>query len=76
MKITHHAAKRFLERVIGMKQYGREELRKAYRFLKRETDGIQIRKCREHLVLPSFKEYQAIVVENTLVTIVPKRRVA
>ena len=76
MKVTHHAAKRFLERVIGMQYYGKKEIRRAYRFLEKETDSILVHNRRRHIALPSFKAYRAVIVDNTLVTIVPRKGVA
>ena len=72
IKITHHAAVRFLQRVMNKKKFSKKELYLAYSFLEAETKDIASTGYRDYFRLPSFSNYRAIVVENQLVTILPK----
>ncbi len=70
MKITNHATKRFLERVLKKRHYSYQEFKKANDLLKRHFANITTH--RNTIPLPNFKGYMAIVQENTVVTIIPK----
>ena len=72
IKITHHAAVRFLQRVMNKKRFSKKELVLAYSFLEAETKNIATKGYRDYFRLPSFTNYRAIVIENQLVTILPK----
>ena len=72
IKITHHAAVRFLQRVMNKKKFSKKDLFLAYSFLESETKYIATKGYRDYFRLPSFSNYRAIVVENQLVTILPK----
>ena len=70
--ITHHAAIRFLQRVMNNSKYSKEDLYYAYKFLEAETKDIVTKGYKDHFRLPSFSNYRAVVVANQLVTILPK----
>lgn len=72
MKITNHATKRFLERVLKKRRYSYQEFKKANDLLKKHFANIKTH--RNTIPLPNFKGYMAIVQENTVVTIIPKDR--
>ena len=72
MKISHHAVIRFLQRVLNKSQLTNEDIKLGYKFLETETKDIVINSYKAFFRLPSFKNYRAIVRENTLVTIIPK----
>ena len=72
IKITQHAAVRFLQRVMDKKTYSKKELYFAYKFLEAETKNIVTKGYKDYFSLPSFNNYRAIVVENRLITILPK----
>jgi len=72
MRVTQHAAKRFLQRVMKMERFNKQDMYRAYRFLEKETRDIVTQGYRDGFRLPSFEAYRAVVIENTLVTILPK----
>jgi len=72
IKVTHHAAIRFLQRVMNKSDYTKQDIYKAYKFLEAETCNIVIKNYKDYFRLPSFKNYRAVVVENQLITILPK----
>ncbi len=73
MKITQHAAQRFLQRVMNKKDFTKQDMYRAYKFLEAETKDIVVDGYKRYFSLPSFQNYRAIVIENQLVTILPKR---
>ena len=72
MKVTRHAAVRFLERVMNKSKYTKEELNRAYKFLEEETKNIVVQGYKTYISLPSFKQFRALVIENRVITILPK----
>ena len=72
IKVTHHAAVRFLQRVMNKSQYTKKDIYMAYRFLEAELQDIVTKGYKDYFRLPSFNNYRAVVVENSLVTILPK----
>jgi hypothetical protein len=72
MKITQHAAQRFLQRVMNKKEFTKQDMYRAYKFLEAETRDIAVNGYKKYFTLPSFQNYRAVVVENSLVTIMPK----
>lgn len=74
MKITMHAAQRFLERVMGKENYNGFDIVFAKKYLERLLHDIVPTGCVTSFVLPHFKKYRAIYKEGNIVTIVPKER--
>lgn len=72
MHITYHAAQRFLQRVFEFTSCSRTQIRNAMRLLERDLANLELR-SKSRVVLPSFPDFHGVFVENTLVTIVPKR---
>jgi len=72
IQVTHHAAVRFLQRIMKKTKFSKKELRMAYKFLEAETKDIVVRSYKDYFRLPSFSQYRAVVIENRLITILPK----
>jgi len=70
MIVTYHAGERFLERVFNLSKYGRKEVFNAIKLIERDVKNVQHRN--KNFVLPSFPNFNCIVRENTLVTLIPK----
>lgn len=72
MKVTRHAAERFLQRVLNKKSYTRLEMYRAYKFLEAETKDIVVHGYKVFFPLPSFNRYSVLVIDNEIVTVMPK----
>ena len=70
LKVTYHAAERFLQRVFHITSYTKTEVKKAIKLISKDIADVHHRN--KNFILPSFPEYNCIVKENTLVTILPK----
>ena len=69
--VTYHAGERFLQRVFNFTSYSKKEVIKAINLLTKDISTVQHQG--QNFVLPSFPDYRAIVRDNALVTIIPKR---
>ena len=74
MKVTLHAAERLLQRVFKMKSYTRHDIYRAVQLLERDTASIFFNDYRKDIVLPSFSNYKAVMIEQTMVTIINKSK--
>ena len=72
MHITYHAAERFLQRVFDFTSYSKTQINNAMKLLERDLFNVELR-SKSRVVLPSFPNYYGVFVQNTLVTVVPKR---
>jgi hypothetical protein len=72
MKITYHAGERFLQRVLGFTSYSKMHIRNAIHLLERDLYNLQLRN-KSRVILPSFPDFYGVFIENTLVTVIPKR---
>ena len=72
MKITYHAAERFLERVMSRVQYTHQDVEFAMRYLEKLLQDVVVSTPVKRFVLPGFEDYRAVYRENAVVTIVPK----
>ena len=72
MKVTLHAAERFLERVFGMDHYSKKEKYRAIALLEKEVRDIVVVGKKRMFVLPSFPQARAVFFDNTIVTILAK----
>ncbi len=72
MHITYHAAQRFLQRVFKVTSYSRTQVSNAMKLLERDLLNVELR-SKSRVVLPSFPNFHGVFVENTLVTVIPKR---
>jgi len=70
MHITYHAAERFLQRVFHFSTYTKSEIFKAIKLISKDIADVDHRS--KNFILPSFPEYNCIVKENAIVTIIPK----
>ena len=70
LKVTQHAAERFLQRVFHISSYTKHEVKKAMKLISKDIADVHHRN--KNFILPSFPSYNCIVKENTLVTIIPK----
>ncbi len=73
MKVSHHAAIRFLERIMNLKEYTSEQVKRAIAFLEKDTDNIEFFN-KQRVILPSFPHFEVIQRENMIITIIPKSR--
>ena len=71
LKITYHAAERFLQRVFEFTSYTKDEVYKAMQLITKDVSSIEHRS--KNFILPTFPDFIAVVKENALVTILPKR---
>jgi hypothetical protein len=72
MKVTYHAAERFIERVLDKKSFSRKELLDAKAYLEKLTQDVVISSYRRNFVLPGFSKFACVYQEDTLITIIPK----
>jgi hypothetical protein len=72
MKVSYHAAERFLERVMGKQAYSHEERIKAYRYLELIIGNIIPSSFAKPFVLPGFESFHVIHKYGVAVTIIPK----
>jgi hypothetical protein len=73
MKITNHAARRFLERVIGQTIYTWGDVVKTKLYLKRVFANIVVASHYKHFPLPGFeKMFYVVYRDNAVITIIPK----
>jgi hypothetical protein len=74
MRVSVHAAQRFLERVMKKSTYTSTEIDFAIRYLEKLIQDIVVTSYAKPFVIPGFENYKAIYRENTLITIVPKEK--
>ncbi len=73
MKVSFHAAERFLQRVFKMEKYSRKDIHRARRLLEREVHDIVVSGIKRFITLPSFDGAVGVYHDNTIVTIWPKK---
>lgn len=74
MRISYHAAQRFLERVINPKTFSKEDVYHAQAYLQRLLKDVVINSYKKKFVIPEFQHFLGVYQENVLVTIIPKDR--
>ena len=72
MKITYHAGQRFLQRVFEFTSCSQKQISNAMKLLERDLFNVE-RRNKSRVILPSFPDFHGVFVENTLVTVIPKR---
>lgn len=72
MKVTTHAAQRFLQRVMNKSDYTCLDVDFAIRFLAKLLEDVVPNSYSKHFVLPGFENYKVVYKENTIITIIPK----
>jgi len=70
MRITYHAGERFLQRVFQFSSYSKRQVHAIF-LLTKDLSNLEVKRSR--VPLPSFPNYYGVFVENTLVTVIPKR---
>ncbi len=70
MNITYHAGERFLQRVFHLTSYTKYQVFQAIKLI--EKDIFNVHHRNKNFILPSFPDFNCIVKENALVTIIPK----
>lgn len=74
MRVTYHAAQRFIERVLDKKSFSRKDMQEAKAFLENLTQNIVISSYRKNFVLPGFSKFACVYQEDALLTIIPKNK--
>ena len=74
MKISIHAAQRFLERVMSKKSYTCIDVDFAVGFLEKSLKDVIPTGHKKQFVIPGFENYRAVYCQNTIVTIIPKNK--
>jgi len=72
MKASHHAAVRFLERIMDLKSYTTDQIHNAMGFLEKDTSNVEFHN-KKRIIIPSFPQFVAIQKDNMIITIIPKR---
>ena len=72
MKASHHAAVRFLERIMDLKSYTTDQIHNAMGFLEKDTSNVEFHN-KKRIIIPSFPQFVAIQKDNVIITIIPKR---
>jgi len=72
MRVSVHAAQRFLERVMKKSTYTSKDVGFTLRFLEKLLQDIVPTSYAKRFVIPGFENYRAIYRENTVITIIPK----
>ena len=72
MRITIHAAQRFLERVMSKETYSYLDVDFAMRFLTKLLSDVVPTGSATSFALPSFEDYKVIYKEGSVITIIPK----
>ena len=72
MKVTVHAAQRFLERVMNKHDYSFNDVKFSIKYLEKVFQDVIPRNNTKHFVLPGFERYRAVCVDNAIVTIISK----
>ena len=75
MNITHHATKRFLERALKIQDYTQEQYDQTKYLLVKIYSKLSFNDEINYLyaTVPGFENLMAIIQNNTLITITPKR---
>ena len=74
MKVSIHAAQRFLERVMSKANYTSLDVNAVMSYLERLLKDVVPGSRSTQFALPGFEKYKVVYVDNTVVTIIPKRR--
>jgi hypothetical protein len=73
MLIILHAAKRFLERVIGKSEFTDKDLQLSNNYLSKVVENIVPNSFARPFALPGFEnKFYVIHKQNTVITIIPK----
>lgn len=74
MKVTYHATKRFLERVLNKVKYSKKEFYETKKMLEEMFTNIVPSSYARPFALPGHKGFKVIHQDDTVITILEKRR--
>ena len=74
MKVTFHATKRFLERVLHKTRYSQEDIVSTKQLLEDMFTSVVPGSYGRPFPLPQYKGYKVIHRDNTVITIIPKKK--
>jgi len=72
MKASHHAAVRFLERIMNLRSYTTDQIHNAMGFLEKDTSNVEFHN-KKRIIIPSFPQFVAIQKDDVVITIIPKK---
>ena len=73
MKVTYHAAQRFLERVIQKSDFSKYEVHRTVKYLEKSLKDVIVNNYKDFFPLPGFEnKFYVIAQENSAITIIPK----
>lgn len=72
MKVTVHAAQRFLERVMNKERYSYKDVSFAMKYLSKLLTDVVPTGYATSFALPSFENYRVIYKDGSVITIIPK----
>lgn len=72
MKVSYHAAQRFLERVVKQLEFSKIDVYCAQEYLQSLLKDVVISSYAKQFALPGFQRFLGIYQENVLVTIISK----
>jgi hypothetical protein len=73
MKVTYHAAQRFLERVVHKSEFTKKEVQTTIDYLTNIFKDVVVNSYSKPFALPGFeKQYYVVHRDNSILTIIPK----
>ena len=73
MKVTFHATKRFLERVMHKVRYTQKDVHEAQKYLEEMFGSVVPLSYSHPFALPQHKGFKVIHRDNIVITIIPKK---
>jgi len=74
MKVTYHATKRFLERVLHKTRYSQADIMSTKQLLEDIFISVVPGSYARPFSLPQYKGYKVIHRDNTVITIISKKK--
>ena len=74
MKVTFHATKRFLERVLHKTRYSQADIMSAKQLLEDMFNAVVPGSYCRPFALPEYKGFKVIHRDNTVITIISKKK--
>ncbi len=74
MKVTFHATKRFLERVLHKTRYNQADIMSAKQLLEDMFNAVVPGSYGRPFALPEYKGFKVIHRDNTVITIISKKK--
>ncbi len=73
MKVTYHATKRFLERVLKKPKHSQQDIMNTKELLEEMFMSVIPGSYDRSFALPRYKGFKVIHRDNTVITIIPKK---